>query len=297
LRPSVDITEKLWDTLRSGTLPVYMGAPNVREHAPFNSIISWHDFPSTEALGSYLIQVANNRTLYESYHTWRTQPLPSAFQKKYDFTHVHSICRICRWAHARRYGYTFDHDTQAIRTPIIDRRPCWDSTTQLVSYPIRELWWQESAILLAASDNVETCDRNNEDHRHTKSIGTWARTLRTTDGVLDIAIEGTGEHGMYQLGLAVHGSAVEVTKQQWRIENGQSRLTLLTNWDAKLRLDALSQGVADIEMRGLKSMKIRIILEDIDYFYSNSSSDPTYFNDLMIKDFQQSIEQFLISNS
>jgi hypothetical protein len=283
--------------LRSGTLPVYLGAPNVRDHAPSNSIISWHDFPSTHELGTYLIQVANNRTLYESYHTWRTQPLPPAFRKKYDFTHVHSICRICRWAHARRYGYTFDHDTQAIKAPIIDRQPCWDSVTQLVSYPIRELWWQESTLLVAANENVDTCDKKKEDYRYTKVVGTWKRTLRNTDGVLDIAIEGTGEDGMYQLGLAVHGTAVEVTKRQWKVENGQSRLTLLTNWDAKLRLDALTQGVADFEMRGLKSMKIRIIMEDIDYFYPNSTSETSYFSDLMIKDFRQPIEQFLISNS
>ena len=45
------VTEKLWATLQAGTLPIYYGAPNVKEHAPPHSIISWHDFNSTKAAG------------------------------------------------------------------------------------------------------------------------------------------------------------------------------------------------------------------------------------------------------
>lgn len=37
---SVDVTEKLSNPLGSGTRPVYMGAPNIRDHSPPNLIIS-----------------------------------------------------------------------------------------------------------------------------------------------------------------------------------------------------------------------------------------------------------------
>ena len=73
------ITEKLWLTLQSGTIPVYLGAPNIGEHFfPNNSFINVNDFSTTQELARYLIEVANNETLYNSYHVWREEPLPKA---------------------------------------------------------------------------------------------------------------------------------------------------------------------------------------------------------------------------
>ena len=33
------ITEKLWGSLQSGTIPVYLGAPDIKDHIPFNGVI------------------------------------------------------------------------------------------------------------------------------------------------------------------------------------------------------------------------------------------------------------------
>ena len=90
------VTEKLWSALASGVLPVYFGAPNIHDHVPHNSIINVRDFASIPVLAEYLLQVASNRSLYESYHSWRKQPsLPPSFLQKYNFTRTHSICRMC----------------------------------------------------------------------------------------------------------------------------------------------------------------------------------------------------------
>ena len=270
-----------------------MGAPNIRDHAPPNSIISWHDFGSTQELAKYLTIVATNKTLYESYHAWRQQPLPPSFHKKYDFTHVHSTCRTCRWAFARKYGYTFDHASQSIKPPIISREPCWDVETQLLSYPVRELWLQASTVLLAASENHIACHKSGWAQSTTK-VGMWTRSVTTSDAVLDIEIEGRGEDGMYQLGLPVQGPAYKVSPRHWQVHNNSSRIILLTSWEAQLQTDSLSQGVVSIEMRGMMKMNVRLIFEDIDLFYPDGDEEPSYFGNLMVKDFDNPVQQFLV---
>lgn len=65
------ITEKLWGSLfRSGTIPVYVGAPNIAEHVPPQSIINVREFGNLKEVWNHLVRVAQNRTLYESYHAW-----------------------------------------------------------------------------------------------------------------------------------------------------------------------------------------------------------------------------------
>ena len=93
------ITEKLWGAFAAGTLPVYYGAPNIMEHVPQHSIVNVRDFSSTADLVAHLQYLATNRTAYMEYHAWRTKALPVWFRHKYDISHVHSQCRVCRILH------------------------------------------------------------------------------------------------------------------------------------------------------------------------------------------------------
>lgn len=90
------ITEKLWGAFASGTLPVYLGAPNIMDHVPAKSIINVKDFPSTAALAAHIEYLNSNQTAYDEYHAWRYRPLPDGFVRKYNMTHVDTKCRICR---------------------------------------------------------------------------------------------------------------------------------------------------------------------------------------------------------
>jgi FkbM family methyltransferase len=108
------ITEKLWNTFRAGVIPVYFGAPNVKQHVPDGSIISVDDFKSTAELANHLNRVLEDESLYESYHAWRYKPLPRWFVRKYNFTHVHSACRTCRWASAKLRGLPWNKEQQQI---------------------------------------------------------------------------------------------------------------------------------------------------------------------------------------
>ena len=110
------ITEKLWDTFQAGVLPVYFGAPNIKEHVPEHSIVHVDDFESHEELAQHLQEIMSNEELYNSYHAWRYKPLPHWFVAKYNFTHVHSECRVCRWASAKLRGLPWDAAKQQTAT-------------------------------------------------------------------------------------------------------------------------------------------------------------------------------------
>lgn len=110
------ITEKLWGVLGDGVIPVYYGAPNIAMHVPKSSIVDARKFPDMSSLALHLDAISNNRTLYDSYHAWRRRPLPQWFVRKYNFTHVHSECRICRWGFARANELVWNAATQTVES-------------------------------------------------------------------------------------------------------------------------------------------------------------------------------------
>ena len=88
------ISEKLWQALKMGTVPVYwvsllvlmvllnvikllvlirpQGAPNVRQYAPDpNAVILFDDFSSVAALAYYLREAMQNETLYNRHLRWK----------------------------------------------------------------------------------------------------------------------------------------------------------------------------------------------------------------------------------
>lgn len=68
------VTEKLYDVLLAGAVPVYLGAPNVEEWAPAGSYIDARLFSGPDELARYLTALASNPERYAEYHAWRLQP-------------------------------------------------------------------------------------------------------------------------------------------------------------------------------------------------------------------------------
>uniref|UniRef100_A0A1B6C7E5 Fucosyltransferase n=4 Tax=Clastoptera arizonana TaxID=38151 RepID=A0A1B6C7E5_9HEMI len=62
------ITEKLWRPLISGSIPIYLGSPSIKDWLPNNNsaILIW-DFPSPKHLAEYLIQLDNDEEKYNLY--------------------------------------------------------------------------------------------------------------------------------------------------------------------------------------------------------------------------------------
>lgn len=107
------VTEKLFQSLEPGTIPVYLGAPDVpRITSRSKAFINAMDFESPEDLAKYLLYVADNKTAFMEYHTWRaggsgafddqylklaSRQLPGFWHWPNDFAtrRRQACCRVC----------------------------------------------------------------------------------------------------------------------------------------------------------------------------------------------------------
>jgi hypothetical protein len=283
------ITEKLWGTFASGTVPVYYGAPNVKDHVPPNSIISWHDFNDTTKLGNHLIKVAGDQQLYESYHAWRYQPLPEVFINKFNFTHTHSMCRLCRWSYARTYGFGWNHTFQTVQHTRVPRTLCKDAKG-LVTHPFRERWLSGgSTIMEAVSD-----DDCGESHPSIQ-IGTSSRTAWSHDGVLDIVVnEGPGADVELELHIPLNATLQEKAPGHYVFQDAQSRYTILT----RQRVRAYSGESGVMRLSDFQAgFILRLIIEDLDNFHYNATEQINDFAQRMTIDFLNPVEFYLLEGA
>jgi hypothetical protein len=96
------VTEKFYDPLIAGSVPVYLGAPNIDDFAPGERcFINAADWRSPEALARYLIEVSRDEDLYASYLLWKERPFRSQFQQLFELTREHPFVRLCRTVDAR----------------------------------------------------------------------------------------------------------------------------------------------------------------------------------------------------
>ena len=67
------ITEKFWEALKLGNVPIAAGASikDYEEAAPPNSFLHIDNFTSVEELGDYLKYLDSNPDVYKRYHAWR----------------------------------------------------------------------------------------------------------------------------------------------------------------------------------------------------------------------------------
>ena len=90
------VTEKFFDPLAAGSVPVYLGAPNVADYAPgAGSFIDVSDFAGPAALGAHLRALDADAAGYADLHAWRERPLRSEFEALADLRRTHPIARLC----------------------------------------------------------------------------------------------------------------------------------------------------------------------------------------------------------
>jgi len=106
------VTEKLWQPLAVGSVPIYLGAPNIDEWLPCNNyscIIDLRQFSSIKHVAEFIHGLVKNRERYADYHQWRKQEnLRPSFIKMINYfqeANKHSIeCLICDMAYRRDHG-------------------------------------------------------------------------------------------------------------------------------------------------------------------------------------------------
>lgn len=92
------VTEKFYDPLLAGAVPIYLGAPNVDDYAPGdNCYINVADFDSPKELALYLKRCLTDEDEYLKYHRWRNEPWRKEFLDKVRTQQETSVLvRVCR---------------------------------------------------------------------------------------------------------------------------------------------------------------------------------------------------------
>ena len=100
------ITEKFWSKLKSGVVPIALGAPiaDYTNLAPPNSFIHVDNFTSPKELAEYIKYLDSNDDAYYRYHMWRHKYI-------IDLPYFsHSACRLCDLVHNDLSHRTYNVD-------------------------------------------------------------------------------------------------------------------------------------------------------------------------------------------
>jgi len=147
-------TEKFFGSLCSGTVPVYLGAPNCKFFAPdvgdvskddlnaVNSIIYTGDYDfDAEKLANVMIDLVRNETEYFEKLRWKKIGFSGDFQALFELTSVHTSCRQCILAADRRrlneHVFSPDFDS-AVFTYVFGKNKKNDLSERSKIYFIRE---------------------------------------------------------------------------------------------------------------------------------------------------------------
>jgi hypothetical protein len=99
------VTEKLYDPLIAGSVPVYRGAREVAELVPApGCYIDASDFRSGRELGAYLNHLNSRDDEYLAYQQWREHPFSALFQQHLATLREPPLCRLAALVAARAGG-------------------------------------------------------------------------------------------------------------------------------------------------------------------------------------------------
>ena len=91
----------MWQGIEVGTLPIYMGAPNVNYFMPCTKcILRTDDFKSPKHLAEFLLKLDENDDLYNEYFQWKNDDMRENFVKLYieqDNCMKTANCRLCEY--------------------------------------------------------------------------------------------------------------------------------------------------------------------------------------------------------
>jgi glycoprotein 3-alpha-L-fucosyltransferase len=91
------ITEKYWQSLHAGTVPVYLGALDIKRYEPReNSILRFQDFKSIEDLAKKMIEIDQNDEKYQKMLEWKTIGPSENFLATIDHS---CVLNFCYWCH------------------------------------------------------------------------------------------------------------------------------------------------------------------------------------------------------
>ena len=292
------VSELLWDALWAGSIPVHVGAANVLDHVPRNSVIAAGNLfaGNKDKLGEYLQQIAGDAALWSKYHVWRNKNSEEwkEWREKFLFLETPPYCRMCRWAYSKLYGLSWDHVKQQLHPKpitVLDRRACI-ANNNLIGGPILKEIWMTNSDYVGAKGRNQHCDLSNPStFKVDLSTHIITRTVVSHDNVLDIMIHNTeskSESGELVLRLEIGNlrndngghfphvhtllnleRSSQVAMSSIGVQDLESKVTVLTNWSTQIygregKIDILVQSNGDDLVTTGETRRIRVILENLD---------------------------------
>lgn len=97
------VTEKFFDPLIAGSVPVYFGAPNIDDFAPGdNSFVNIRNYKNPKALAQFINSCYEDEQLYAQFFEWKNRPLRQSFLQKAEVQKEHPFVRLCRIVDEKR---------------------------------------------------------------------------------------------------------------------------------------------------------------------------------------------------
>ena len=325
-----DISELLWEALWAGSIPVHVGASNIQDHTPFNSVISANMFNyDKQKLGAYLHKVSLDQALWSTFHAWRSDHNGwNLWKDKYSFLKTSPYCRMCRLVHAKRFGLRWNHTTQEIVQKSRQRGICLAKNAQVTGM-VRESWITQTVMENRPRGNHEQCGAPSlngtltldlDSHKIIRSIQVHSNT-----NVLDItihSIESASTSGTLVLRLAfptvrnergayfpnVHLALQNPTSDHKTIISSAAlqdrfgaKVTVLASWKTKILTSTIGEGYLDVIVQNHgddmispeETKRVRVLLEDMDPLRDVSTEySLSYFASILISDFLDPLELF-----
>ncbi|KAI5068415.1 hypothetical protein GOP47_0016760 [Adiantum capillus-veneris] len=90
------VTEKFWQSLVAGSIPVVIGAPNIYDFAPSpKAILHIKSVNDIEDVANQIMHLASHEDAYNASVSWKYEGPSDAFKALVDMAVVHSSCRLC----------------------------------------------------------------------------------------------------------------------------------------------------------------------------------------------------------
>jgi hypothetical protein len=87
------VSEKVYQAMEAGTIPIYWGADDVKDFLPPGSFIDVRDFPTQKQLTTHLKRVAANETLFLEYFQWGREDVMQVIKRQR--CDEHWLCQSC----------------------------------------------------------------------------------------------------------------------------------------------------------------------------------------------------------
>lgn len=96
------VTEKFFEPLIAGSVPVYLGAPNIGIFSPGeHAFIDVRDYDSPQSLADDILKCCQDLSRHDAFLEWKKKPLSAGMKKLIDEQQVHAFIRMVMLAEDR----------------------------------------------------------------------------------------------------------------------------------------------------------------------------------------------------